>query len=144
MEDKWERLREIVEQALDKKLNEYGFKQKTKIELLNGHWIGITGDQMTAWRAAFGSLDLDAELKRAAAWIVSNPNLAPKIHSRFLNTWLGRAHDRNSLRSIPTKPQLEKTCAYCERLPVGSVNGIWHCAAHSHDAMDRVQVKKTA
>lgn len=29
-----------------------------------------------------------------------------------------------------------KVCAYCGLYSVGMVNGIWHCSAHSLDAMD--------
>ena len=29
-----------------------------------------------------------------------------------------------------------RVCAYCAKSSTGSVNGIWHCDLHGHDAMD--------
>jgi hypothetical protein len=59
---------------------------------------------MQVWTEAYGSCDVQGELKKAAAWIVSNPHLAPKSQfGRFLNTWLARQQNQSSIRSIPTR-----------------------------------------
>jgi len=142
MEDRWEKLRQIVEEALDKKLHEHGFTKKTKLGFINGKWTGVTEEQLGAWKEAYGLCDVEAELKKASAWIVSNPSLAPKQnYARFLNSWLARQQTTLSIRSIPTRNEqaqdTKKFCAYCQKPTVGSVNGIWHCAAHSYDAMDQ-------
>lgn len=150
--DKWGKLEEIVRRVLREELKAHGhqvveqikqlslFGRKAKIELVNGKWIGITEEQREAWSAAYGALDLDAELKKAAAWCVSNPHLSPKSQiGRFLNTWLAKGQNAASLRSIPTERPTEvkqKLCGYCSNPHTGSVNGIPYCNDHSLDAMD--------
>lgn len=116
-------------------------KTKKKIELVNGRWLGIGNDEMTAWGAAYPAVDVDAELKRAAAWIVSNPNLAPRSQfGRFIGTWLARTQNQLSLRSIPSRQEVaeikRRACAYCSADSTGSVNGIQHCRAHYNDAYE--------
>ena len=113
---------------------------KPKVGFVNGRWTGVTSEQLEAWKAAYGAVDIEAELKKAAAWIVSNPHLAPKSQpGRFLNTWLARAQNTGAIRSIPTRsePPKQKFCAYCEAAATGSVGGIWACGAHFTDAMDQ-------
>jgi hypothetical protein len=136
--DRWVKLEEVVRRVVREEIAALG--KKPKIEMVNGSWVGITEEQMTAWRAAYGAVDIEAELKKAAAWIISNPDLAPKSQvGRFLNTWFARGQNQASLRSIPsrTEPgQGKKLCAYCELVADGRVNGIWHCRAHMDDAME--------
>jgi hypothetical protein len=132
--------RQVVSEELEKQLSLFG--KKTKLGFENGRWTGVTEEQMTAWKAAYGAVDIEGELKKAAAWIVSNPHLAPKSqHGRFLNTWLARQQNQSSLRSIPSGKSVEpgpgkKLCAYCDQVATGLVNAIWHCRTHALDAMD--------
>jgi hypothetical protein len=146
MEDRWAKLEEIVRRVVREELASLG--KKPKIDFVAGKFIGITEEQREAWLAAYGAVDLDAELKRAAAWCVSNPHLAPKSQiSRFLNTWLTKAQNQASLRSIPLErprptaipPSL---CEYCLRTSTGSVNGRRHCDEHAREAMDGVRPGK--
>lgn len=145
MEDKWERLRQIIREEVGNLLDERELKKKTPIRFENGLWTGITKEQSASWEAAYGSCNIQEELKKAAAWLLSNPNRAPKDKARFLNAWFSRQQDRSAIRSIPTRNEqvqdTKKFCAYCQKPTVGSVNGIWHCAAHSYDAMDQKPVK---
>src|SRR5690348_11011288 len=131
MEDKWEKLREIVREETRLVVREEiaALSKKPKIDLIGGKWIGITEEQLEGWRAAYGAVDLDAELKKAAAWCLSNPTLAPqKNKGRFLNTWLTRCQDRASLKAIPTlravEPPKLKLCSYCEKVGLGNMDGI--------------------
>ena len=139
-EDRWKKLEEIVRRVVREEIAALGKKPKLGFE--NGRWTGITEEQMNAWKAAYGAVDIESELKKAAAWIVSNPHLAPaKQVSRFLNTWLARQQNQSSLRSIPGGKSLEagpgkKLCAYCEQVATGMTSGTWHCRAHGLDAMD--------
>ena len=139
-EDRWAKVRQIVREEIEAAFQKFGGKAKAKIDLVSGRWIGITQEQKEAWEAAYGAVDLTAELARAAAWCVSNPHLAPKSQmGRFINTWLSRCQNQASLRSIPTERATEvkqKLCSYCERVATSSSNGIWACDAHSLDAMD--------
>jgi hypothetical protein len=139
-EGRWAKLEEIVRRVIREEIA--GLGKKPKIELVNGKWVGITQDQREAWLAAYGAVDLEAELKTAAAWCVSNPSLAPKSQiGRFLNTWLTREQNRRSLQSIPNTRQSpmsiqKKTCAYCPKGSVGNRNGYEHCDDHAMAALD--------
>ena len=135
-EDRWAKLEEIVRRVVREEIARLG--KKSKIELMKGKWIGITEEQKEAWRAAYGAVDLNAELNRAAAWCVSNPSLAPKSQmGRFLNTWFMKEQNRLSLRAIPDVRSITtKQCAYCGKESVGSVNGYYHCQADAQKAMD--------
>ena len=145
-EDRWGKLEEIVKRVVERALDERGLKAKTKVAFANGKWIGITDEQLAAWKEAYGSLDVEAELKKSAAWIVSNPHLAPKSQfARFLNSWLARQQMTSAIRSIPTRSEVvKKSCAYCERPATGKVNGYDACEAHWRSAMDHEKPAKTA
>ena len=143
-EDKWAKVREIVREECSRieknilaVLERHGTKQK--IEFVNGKWIGITTVQREIWAAAYGAVDIDGELRKAAAWIVSNPHLAPKSQlGRFLNTWLARGQNQSSIRSIPTRSepvQHKKLCSYCDKVATGNPNRTWACDEHFQDAM---------
>jgi hypothetical protein len=142
VEDRWGRLEEIVRRVVREELAAMKLG-KQKLGFANGKWIGITEEQMTVWADAYPSCDLVVELKKAAAWIVSNPHLAPKSQfGRFLNTWFARQQNQLSIRSIPTRNdrplELQPlTCAYCPAPKIGVVNGIPHCRPHTNDAMDQ-------
>jgi hypothetical protein len=139
-EDRWGRLEEIVRRVVREEIAALG--KKTKVEFQNGRWTGVTEEQMSAWKAAYGAVDIEGEMKKAAAWILSNPHLAPsKQPGRFLNTWFARQQNQASLRSIPSGKSVEpgpgkKLCAYCDQVATGLVNAIWHCRGHALDAMD--------
>lgn len=137
-EDRWTKLEHVIRRVLREELAQIG--KKPKIDLVAGKWVGINEEQREAWLAAYGAVDLDSELRRAAAWCVSNPTMAPKSnYGRFLNTWLTRQQNQASLRSIPTERPTEtkaKLCAYCANASEGVVNGIQYCGLHSKDAMD--------
>lgn len=141
-EDRWTKLEEVVRRVVREEIAQLG--KKPKIDFVNGRWVGITPDQLSAWRDAYGSVDIDAELKKAAAWIVSNPHLAPaKQVGRFLNTWLSRTQNTLSIRSIPTRSEMveaKKLCSYCSKVGTSSPNRIWACDDHTLDAMDQKPV----
>lgn len=154
-EDKWLKLETILRRVLreelavlEKRILEGTGNQisligkKANVLFKGGKWIGITAEQRDAWVAAYPSVDLDAELMRAAAWITSNPNFAPKSqYARFINAWLSKEQTRSSIRAIPTRNDPlpgpgRKLCAYCERVASASVSGTWHCSDHGRDAME--------
>jgi hypothetical protein len=141
MEDRWAKLEEIVRRVIGEELDARGIKAKNKLTFAGGRWLGVTADQLEAWSAAYPSCDVQTELKKAAAWIVSNPAMAPKSQfGRFLNTWLSRQQNVSSIRAIPTRndqvQEQRKFCAYCDKPRTGVVNMIPHCQAHALDAMD--------
>lgn len=135
---RWAKLEEILRRVVREEIAGLGKKQQ--IKLVGGKFVGISEEQMAAWTDAYGALDLDGELKRAAAWCVSNPHLAPKSQlGRFLNTWFARGQNTASIRSIPPASERKappSLCEYCMAPAVGSVNGRRYCNSHSHNAMD--------
>ena len=140
-EDRWKKLEEIVRRVVREEITALVGK-KTKVGFSNGKWIGITSEHMAAWAEAYPGVNIEVELRRAAAWIVSNPVGAPKTNfARYLNSWLAKEQNRAAIRSIPVDKRAwagdqEVTCAYCEARATGTVGGIRHCRVHLHDAMD--------
>ena len=136
-EDRWAKLEEIVRKVVREEIA--GIGKKKRPDFVNGKWV-VNEEQMAAWKEAYGAVEIEGELKKAAAWIVSNPHLAPKKEfGRFMNNWLARAQDRSSIRSIPTKQEeivKKKACSYCSADATGSVSGILCCSAHTRDALD--------
>lgn len=136
-EDRWEKLEKMFRRVIREELS--SLKVKPKLTFDNGRWSGITEEQMNSWKEAYGSVDIEGELKKMAAWVMSNPHVAPKSQwGRFANTWLARSQDRASIRSIPNhaEPTPKKACAYCPADSTGTVSGILCCAAHVRDALD--------
>jgi hypothetical protein len=46
------------------------------------------------WKKAYPGVDVLAEVRKAHAWELANPNRIKKDRPRFLNTWLSRAQDQ--------------------------------------------------
>jgi hypothetical protein len=136
-EDRWTKLEEIVRRVVKEEIAVLG--KKGKLDFINGRWVGITQEQKEAWAAAYGSVDIEAEIKKAAAWIVSNPHLAPKNqYGRFINTWLARTQNQSSIRSIPTRSEpgpSKKLCEYCDKVATGNPNRTWACDEHFQKAL---------
>lgn len=59
----------------------------------DGAWSGIPDALMATWLQAYPALSLDAELSKAAAWIIANPANKKSNYARFLTNWLTRAQD---------------------------------------------------
>lgn len=143
-EDRWLKLEGLLERVVRRIVREEIAalaKTKNKVDFVNGQWLGITDQLTQAWSSAYPAVDIQAELKKSAAWILSNPTLAPKSQfSRFLLTWFSRTQDRSAIRSIPTRNEViaekKKHCAYCEKVATGMTSGTWHCGAHWQDAID--------
>jgi hypothetical protein len=143
-EDRWAKVREIVREECERieaRILAVISKHKTKVELVNGKWSGISEELKGSWALAYPAVDIQVELNKAAAWIMSNPTLAPKQQvSRFLLTWFSRTQDRLSIRSIPTRNETppapnKKLCSYCAKVATSSPNRIWACDEHMMNAM---------
>ena len=59
-----------------------------------GEWRHIPDHLMATWKKAYPAIDVQAELAKAAAWIISNPRNRKKNYSRYLTNWLSREQDR--------------------------------------------------
>ena len=142
-EDRWKKLEEIVRRVVREEITALQGK-KPKLQFVNGKWTGLTDEQIQVWKSAYPAIDVDREISKAAAWIVSNPQDAPRSNfARFLNSWMERNQNRAAIRAIPIDKrqwagdQETPTCAYCDQRASGTVNGIRHCRAHLHDALDQ-------
>lgn len=49
---------------------------------------------LPAWREAYPAVDVEIEINKAAAWLITNPRNKKSNYERFLNGWLSRAQDR--------------------------------------------------
>lgn len=140
MEDRWAKLEEIVRRVVREELSTISTQKKRRIDFKNGRFVGLGEIELAALKAAYPAVDVEAQLKEMAAWIITNPDDAPSSnYGAFVNTWLRKHQNQHSLRSVPTKHvQAEvrrKLCAYCEAVATGSVGGTWHCSQHTRDAM---------
>jgi hypothetical protein len=78
-----------------KKLTSFVSSAETKkIEFDGTQFLHITPGLRDAWQRAYPALSLDAELARAAAWLIANPKNKKSNYARFLTGWLSRAQDR--------------------------------------------------
>jgi hypothetical protein len=145
--DKWARLEQLVRQVLREELEKLTARieeavssKKEKVDFVNGVFV-IPKMHRASLEAAYGSIDLDDEIRRAAAYITTNPHKAPKSqYGRFLNAWLARSQDRAALKLIPPREEIKRrACGYCSLNSIGSVNGIQHCRAHYQDAYEGKQ-----
>lgn len=145
MDDKWERVRQIVREECERiELRIVGSlaKQvKSKVGFKNGQFTGIGEIELAALQAAYPAVDVPKQIKEAAAWICLNPGEAPASnYGKFINAWFGKHQNRASLHAIGAPRPAEhkqKHCEYCPRIATGSVGGLWHCPEHINDAMDR-------
>jgi uncharacterized protein YdaU (DUF1376 family) len=82
----------------------------------DGAWIGIPDALMATWKQAYPALSLDAELSKAAAWIIANPTNKKSNYARFLTNWMTRSQDRAPRSNTPSQSRQERFD------PVGYVN----------------------
>lgn len=62
---------------------------------LESGFTGIPLEQRKAWELAYPSVNLEAELAKAHAWLIANPTRAGKRKwARFIGNWLSRAHEQ--------------------------------------------------
>ncbi|MBS0186693.1 MAG: hypothetical protein JSS51_01405 [Planctomycetes bacterium] len=54
-------------------------------------WGPLPPRLRASWATAYPRVDLEIELARASAWLVSNQNRRIKDLTRFVNSWLSKA-----------------------------------------------------
>lgn len=59
----------------------------------DGKWANVSPALLSTWSTAYPALSLDAELSKAAAWVIANPKNKKSNYARFLTNWLSRAQD---------------------------------------------------
>lgn len=68
-------------------------------------WEGITPEDLRVWAEAYPACDIDAQLKKMAAWLVSNPSQKKSNYGRFINNWLTRTQDSGGDRRGMSRQQ---------------------------------------
>lgn len=64
------------------------------------------GKFIEKWQEAYPAIDVLRELRKAEAWLISNPKNSKSNYERFLNNWLSRAQDKApSARASPDRPK---------------------------------------
>lgn len=145
-EERWNKVRQIVREECERISQQIvevieKHKKKPRIDFKNGRFTGLGELELEALQAAYPAVEVGKQLKEMAAWILLNPDDAPKSnYGAFVNRWLSKHQNQHSLRSIPTQVERKpfyKMCGYCDKRSIGSVNGIEYCNEHSLDAMDQ-------
>jgi len=73
--------------------------------------LGIRQAKLKAWQAAFPSVDIQAESKRAEAWLAENPKRvrSQRGMSQFLTNWFSRTQERaNNLSGGVQEPRKQR------------------------------------
>jgi len=87
-----ENISEQPQQAVDsspaKKVNKISKPYDVRV---NEYFDGINQELIQSWADAYTALNIKEELKKAKAWLLSNPTNQKKKFSRFVNNWLSNA-----------------------------------------------------
>lgn len=96
---------------------------KAKQVEFNGEDFEVHTDLITKWAAAYAPIDVEAEIKRAAAW--ASGSKPKKDWRKFLVNWLGREFKRNpngaSEAGVPVDKIIELYHRVCPNLPAVTV-----------------------
>lgn len=96
---------------------------KAKQVEFNGEGFEVDADLITKWAQAYAPIDVEAEIKRAAAW--ASGSKPKKDWRRFLVNWLGREFKRNpngaSEAGVPVDKIIELYHRVCPNLPAVTV-----------------------
>ncbi len=96
---------------------------KATLVSFNGEDFEVDTTLITKWAQAYAPIDVEAEIKRAAAW--ASGSKPKKEWRRFLVNWLGRAFKRSpngaSEAGVPVDKIIDLYHRVCPNLPVVTV-----------------------
>jgi hypothetical protein len=72
---------------------------KVGFDFDSGKFVNVNG-QYKVWCEAYPAVDVMGELKKMAAWLVSNPKNRKSDYPRFINNWLAKAQDRAPRQAV--------------------------------------------
>lgn len=100
-------------------------ESKPALVLFDGEDFEVHTDLITKWAEAYAPIDVEAEIKRAAAW--ASGSKPKKDWRRFLVNWLGRAFKRSpngaSEAGVPVDKIIDLYHKVCPNLPAVTVKG---------------------
>ena len=79
-------------------------KDPISLDMTTGSWAGVTDQDMARWSQMFPGVNVQAELKRAALWVLGHPARAKVRWTAFLMRWLTRAMERQEPRRPAMNP----------------------------------------
>jgi uncharacterized protein YdaU (DUF1376 family) len=71
---------------------------KIEFDFESGKFQHIHPSHLKAWREAYPAVEVNGELARAAAWLISNPKQRKSDYLKFINNWLVKTQDRGGTR----------------------------------------------
>jgi len=77
---------------------------KPYTERIEAYFSSIQVDLLKTWSEAYPNINVAYEIKKAKAWLISNPKNAKSNFSKFLNNWLSRAMENPSSKSSIAQP----------------------------------------
>jgi len=95
-------------------------KVKPYPERVNNYFDSIDQTLISTWKEAYPNVDIQAQLGKAKAWLISNPSKAKKDFSKFINNWLNRSMEMPGQQvqvkpaSLTTPKVMNYVCYQCE------------------------------
>lgn len=88
---------------------------KISFNLETASWL-VPADYLTIWSRAYPAVNIPHELEVAAAWLVANPQKAPRSnYSRFLNGWMKRTQDKGGTLGYVQSNRVDKAEAWAKQ-----------------------------
>ena len=101
------------------KSNIMSAKVKPNADRVHSYFISIDETLITTWKEAYPNVDIQTQLAKAKAWLISNPSKAKKDFAKFINNWLSRSMEMpgQTVYAEPTTPKVNNyVCYQCETM----------------------------
>ena len=88
-------------------------------ERVHDYFISIDDTLTATWKEAYPNVDIQTQLAKAKAWLISNPSKAKKDFAKFINNWLSRSMEMpgQTVYAEPTTPKVNNyVCYQCETM----------------------------
>jgi hypothetical protein len=97
---------------------------KPYAERVSNFFENINKDLKQTWADAYPNIDIDYQLGKAKAWLLSNTNKAKRDFPKFVNNWLAKAMEMPGSQVIkPNTPKLSKyICIQCDNRQESSID----------------------
>ncbi len=74
-------------------------KSNIKFSFENKSFEGISSDDISRWSEAYPAVDIIGDIKRAAEWLISNPQKRKSNYNKYLTNWFNRTQDKGGSNS---------------------------------------------
>lgn len=83
------------------------------VEIKEGQWVFENESLKEMWKECYPAVDVERELKKAAAWALANPKNTKKNWQRFLVNWLSKAQEKAPAKGGATVQPKEISVVPC-------------------------------